>query len=518
MVAAYKPGETMYAGKPQSGARLAGGGGVELNVVAPAITPTLSAELLANGSMESGSPPSSWGAFNSAALTSQTDERTGGSGTKSLQVARNGNNAAYAGQVEAVTTDLWFYMTCWQKNIDASGGLQAKFQDGSAFVILCGGPNYQTGTSWAQVHGTGKSTQTTNGVARLYIEAVTNAQSARFDDVSLKSITFSSMLSLAGTRTTVPGIYQCTPRAVIGTHVGLVIRYTDDNNFVMALLDRGQEKVSLVKRVSGTYSNVVSPLAITYAEDAPLRVTINADGTTYTLYYNGAQVGSPTTVSDTLGYGVYGFSAYAGNEVGLVTTSPFDYAFFPVGDSKTVAASASGRGYQSYLEAYLKTSTTHLWVQHPPQYATAGYTVAAMLTYVNANLSSLSSADAPDYILINLGANDVKNSTFAGLTEAGLKADYLDLLDQFHAKWPNAQMYLMRVWRSSADADLSNLTAFNGWVDDIIAARDFVYAGPDERVFLEGGDNGATYTVDGTHPNAAGYALTATQWQTAMGL
>jgi lysophospholipase L1-like esterase len=43
------------------------------------------------------------------------------------------------------------------------------------------------------------------------------------------------------------------------------------------------------------------------------------------------------------------------------------------------------------------------------------------------------------------------------------------------------------------------------------------HVGPDRRVYLEGGDDGVTYTSDGVHPNAAGASLEAAQLKTALG-
>lgn len=57
-----------------------------------------------------------------------------------------------------------------------------------------------------------------------------------------------------------------------------------------------------------------------------------------------------------------------------------------------------------------------------------------------------------------------------------------------------------------------------GWIDAIIA--DYpgrCYAGHDERIWLEGGDNGATMTYDGTHYSAAGQAECVNQWKTILG-
>lgn len=178
---------------------------------------------------------------------------------------------------------------------------------------------------------------------------------------------------------------------------------------------------------------------------------------------------------------------------------------FTVGDSKT-----SPGTYQTTLLKNLLGSTGFKWLKTSPRFAVGGYDTDDMATYVTANLSA-SYGPAPDYILINLGANDVS----AMPLEADWKADYGGILDAFNIKWPSAKIYCMRVWRRGAAADCNTLA---GWLATVVAARStFAFLGPDERIFLENGDDGVTYTADGVHPNAAGYVLTATQWQTVMG-
>jgi hypothetical protein len=39
----------------------------------------------------------------------------------------------------------------------------------------------------------------------------------------------------------------------------------------------------------------------------------------------------------------------------------------------------------------------------------------------------------------------------------------------------------------------------------------------DERVWLEGGDDGATMTTDGVHYSSAGQTACAAAWQTVLG-
>lgn len=192
-------------------------------------------------------------------------------------------------------------------------------------------------------------------------------------------------------------------------------------------------------------------------------------------------------------------------------TSPADYPFTStsiqdlevhfVGDSKSAAGTAQTQ-FTGYLGT-LGTSVTYT------TNATAGWTMANHAAAIDAYLST--ATGNPSRILLNVGANDVATLP----TEATWKANALYVLDAMHTKWPAAQVYLMRVWRRTEDADCNTLA---GWISDVVTSRStFAHLGPDERVFLENGDNGVTYTTDGIHPNAAGYRLTAVQWATVLG-
>jgi lysophospholipase L1-like esterase len=138
--------------------------------------------------------------------------------------------------------------------------------------------------------------------------------------------------------------------------------------------------------------------------------------------------------------------------------------------------------------------------------ATGGDTVAACAADIAAELAALDAAPAPECAMINLGANDVQSMP----VEATWKANYLAICDAIHAKWSACKIYLMYPWRRDYDAACDILA---GWLTSgIIDQREFVFVGPDERDFLEAGDDGTTYTSDGTHPNTSGRMLTAQQW------
>lgn len=118
----------------------------------------------------------------------------------------------------------------------------------------------------------------------------------------------------------------------------------------------------------------------------------------------------------------------------------------------------------------------------------------------------------PTHVLVNLGANDVA----LAMVEATVKADIATVLDALNAKWPSAQVGVAHVWRRGYAAECTTL---NGWIDAVIAdgREAWTFPGPDETVWLEGGDDGATMTTDGVHYSTAGETENAAQWKTAMG-
>lgn len=139
-------------------------------------------------------------------------------------------------------------------------------------------------------------------------------------------------------------------------------------------------------------------------------------------------------------------------------------------------------------------------------------TAASRRSRITADLASFARRVNVSYVLINLGANDVSVS----LNETVWKDNMGTLMDAYHAKWSSAQVYVMRPWRRGKATECNTLA---GWIADLVSARSpWAHLGPDERVFLENGDDGATYTDDGIHPNAAGYALTAAEWMAAIGV
>lgn len=185
-----------------------------------------------------------------------------------------------------------------------------------------------------------------------------------------------------------------------------------------------------------------------------------------------------------------------------------DLNFLMMGDSKT-----SNNQVQGYLaDFYSRNYPTVLAKSTPAAFAVGGATVASRKASVDADIAA--AVGVPNHIFINLGVNDVSDVPTAGF-EATWKANYLYILDALHTAWPSAKIYVANIWSSVPNQ--TYLATLNTWIDYVRTSRAWSYQGIDERIVLEGGDNGATMTSDGTHPSVPlGERATAEAWVQAM--
>lgn len=176
-----------------------------------------------------------------------------------------------------------------------------------------------------------------------------------------------------------------------------------------------------------------------------------------------------------------------------------------MGDSKT-----AGDDWVGLLVGDLTDAQGVEWIERAPRGAVAGYTAADWAAAIDSHLALVTGT--ANIVTINLGANDVSSLP----VEATWKADMTGIIDALLAKWPSANIYIARPWRQGEDTDCDTLA---GWIDDIVATyASGVYVGMDERVWLENGDNGATYTSDGIHYTADAQQVCADAWLAAFNL
>lgn len=177
---------------------------------------------------------------------------------------------------------------------------------------------------------------------------------------------------------------------------------------------------------------------------------------------------------------------------------------FTIGDSRTAGTHVWRNQATGYLNGQART-----YALHGSNYGVEGATVASMKTYIDSNLSGVT--EQADLITINLGAVDVTSMP----AEATWKANLNSIIASLQAKWPAAPIYIARPWQRNYTAESNTLA---GWIADVVTAGSKLYLGTDERVWMEGGDDGATMTSDGVHYSAAGELACAVQWKAAFGL
>lgn len=167
-----------------------------------------------------------------------------------------------------------------------------------------------------------------------------------------------------------------------------------------------------------------------------------------------------------------------------------------------------GFGGFTYQEFLTGESGLNYYAELPAKIALGGATTAYWVTNLAAALASRT--DAPAYVLCNLGVNDWG----AGTNDATIISNYETILDELHTKWPDATLAVAIPWQRTYDA------RSDSFADTVLPAlqvgRAYVVQGIDERVVLEAGDDGETYTDDGLHPNEAGFMRTADAWRVVM--
>lgn len=269
-----------------AGATWAISGGKAIN------TPSLGSELLTNGNMETGSPPTGWS--TTGAITSVADERTGGAGSTSLNLNNNGTIGRIVYQTQTSANHKWHVFNAWGKGI--SGKRLAINISNGAFTALndSGRAAY---ADWANLIISARSNSTST-MALMGGDTSSGTDECRMDDASLKAVDDAALFA-----TLDAGFADATCRAngitqAQYTQFGVVLNLDSASspaNFVVGYYHRGQGKVRLDKCVAGVYTNLVD-VTTTYVAGSEVKVV--KSGTTYQIFYNDVQKGTDQTISD----------------------------------------------------------------------------------------------------------------------------------------------------------------------------------------------------------------------------
>ncbi len=286
--------------------------GLLLDSYGPPPTLALGSELVVNGDMETGSPPSNWTAANGTAL-SVADERTGGSGSVAIALTSNtGVSRCSATQNPTTLTGAWYLLTAWARRISATG-YAIRFLDQSSSALWASRSG--TSTAWSKVVTTGRAGDT-DAAVNLAVDQYLSGVEARFDDVSLVPITLSTLLTGGGDVGRKSGVRcRCQPTLPTTGQGGMAICAGPSGLYRLeAYYDRNDAKAHLVKVENGfgNFTELIAA-AVTYVAAANLDVEISGpeSAATVKLLYGGVQVGTNQTV-DVRPYGtlLQGFATY----------------------------------------------------------------------------------------------------------------------------------------------------------------------------------------------------------------
>lgn len=173
------------------------------------------------------------------------------------------------------------------------------------------------------------------------------------------------------------------------------------------------------------------------------------------------------------------------------------------GDSKTYA-----NIWSSIVVGGLTNSTNEVWRIPCYDLGISGARAVTMATAINTNIEKIPVNTS--IFIINIGVNDTSSMP----TESSWKGYVTASIEALRSRCPNINFYISHIWRRGYATQSATI---NSWIDDIIASYEYVFAGPDESVWLENGDDGITYTSDGIHYNAAGNLKAAEKWLIALG-
>ncbi len=223
------------------------------------------------------------------------------------------------------TSVQWYKFSGWVKNINATSVAIRIGQAASPYTVISTSV-YSASNSWNQLVCTGRAIDSITGVYGLINGS--SGQIGIFDDFNFAMLNISYLFSKLSCSTKDIIATAIISGMTAGTQCGMVLRYTDDNNFLI-LHHNGLTSAStliLEECVNGTYNTIGSSAACNFAAGELLRVVLNgttanvyhsANGTTWT---HAVQNGSVNAALTGTTHGL--FSTYEGNQVDTIEVIP----------------------------------------------------------------------------------------------------------------------------------------------------------------------------------------------------
>lgn len=250
-------------------------------------TPVAGGELVTNGDMETGDPPSSW-ASASANLSQAVDERTGGSGTKSLNMAATAN---LGGATQVITAPIgWYRFDGWLKKTVGTGYIAWGISGVVTFAI-------STASSWTQRGPYTRLLSAANPT--LVILLATSGDEGRADDISVKPVTLSTLFIPQQTPMADANVFASIDLTIVtGNPAGVALVNDPANPTAGIVAVHNGTNAILYKFTDPTTWTALINTAATYSAGKSVRFSYDSTTGACRLYYNDALIGTQQTITD----------------------------------------------------------------------------------------------------------------------------------------------------------------------------------------------------------------------------
>jgi hypothetical protein len=282
-------------------------------------TPTLGAESLTNGNMETGNPPSNWTSIGSCVLAQVSD-----GGSNVLSIAPISNYTGAQNVTAAAAVGAWYLSVAVVRVVSGGGQVYLNVSNGGNSV----NSDIISAATYTTIAVAMRAAAATDVRQKIISTLAGNVCYA--DNDSVKAMSLATLFNSLNAR--ISGINLIAPvisTLATATQAGIVIcldSATSPQNFVLAYCD-GLGNVKIEKCVAGTYTPL-STVATTYG--ATKYFSAKKSGSSISIYYGTTDFGTliaTVTVPDAsivnnVRHGL--FSTYSGNQfAGLFSVAPY---------------------------------------------------------------------------------------------------------------------------------------------------------------------------------------------------
>lgn len=261
-------------------------------------TPTTTgSDLVTDGDMEAVGV-AAWDDVATPTTKDKSGDRAHG-GAQSLRIIGDAVGDG-ASQSATLAANKWYSVTSWSYGAGSPRSTVSANLDGGGDLTL----KINTSASWqlSDAHVRLNLTEAARVMVK-YTQRDAGALTCYLDDVTCKEVAVAQLVATVetGAADVTVQVGYTADSTVLRNLAGVVLNAnsaTAPTNFVIGIVmnnGAGANRGQLYKCVNGSYSLVLNS-AITYSAGAVIKVV--KSGTTYTLFYNGAQIGSPTTINE----------------------------------------------------------------------------------------------------------------------------------------------------------------------------------------------------------------------------